>query len=986
MRKCCPNITIAIAIVIVLGCRATAQAPPVVASPQFFTLNLLAGVSLISAPLDTGQGLARDAFLGLPPQYPLFFGWDPDTQDWVSGDLVPAGIGGGYWIYLPIPATLVVAGQPYSYLTSLTKHVDPGWHLFGVPFQEGIGWNDFHLYASGNPIGLDAAVGLGWIDANVITVQGSVVQDQPPGQPLVPGVAYWVRTLVPLELRAERPADATPPIVPEVAPPATPDASPSQPQLVGAQPSSSSGQSTATSVMGWLGAIASFLSDAAKGAFQISEGNFAGGGFEFAAGTFGLVEYGLGEATPPTDQFTQMDAKLDTLITDVSAISGQLTTVAGQISGLQNWINSDTVLGTPLANAEVWLGLYLQDPRSDKSRQWARWKLAGCDTGNLLVAVCPEAANPVTPASYLAFQANHIQHPNSTNNSDDDFPLWWAYSVVGGQNGVTQWNVNGSTVDALEKFIFHGLTDNQGTPQNGLYAYMEYVFSKSGCTTDVSASGCDLFDQVYLPVETYFSKAIGDQTQLVEAQAEALGVLGEKYTAAHPGSGQSAASDLMAQTNGYLNAETEAFLRVAEQIALYRAADGTKDWNNFGSSDAGQLLARADFIAAQLAGQNYQTTAPTGYVNPPWPSSGVVGRVFYLINEGPLQATQTRGVCTGTVASQAFCGSPVGQISEDITSYRTPTGDWPYLSWQTSGSGTSALATGTLNTEWKVQRLKPLSLSLGQYVVNSTISERLGANLVVATYDSNYNSIPAGTTGGIVFGSMNGIEGPIGKYGLTLTQGLGSWTTAGGTTGDVSAQLSISHTDATDAPGGAYLKVTYPPIPGAPSGLDHGATSSPWVWSTSQNIQLNSTSLTAPFTKVHVHWPTTLNVSMNGAVLNTSTGICGSGCGRNEYYSYIKLDQQLLDNKGTTFGNASVENNQCNSSPFNHCNITGAQSLDVGSLGIAAATQYTFKASFSSAVDPYDRCFCGNSTWRSATGNSAAAWVINAPMLTLTKQ
>src|ERR1039458_9163341 len=287
--------------------------------------HALAGVSLISAPLDTGQGLARDAFLGLPPQYPLFFGWDPDTQDWVSGDLVPAGIGGGYWIYLPIPATLVVAGQPYSYVTSLTKHVDPGWHLFGVPFQEGIGWNDFHLYVSGNPIGLDAAVGLGWIDANVITVQGSVVQNQTPGQPLVPGVAYWVHTLVPLELRAERPADATPAIVPEVAPPAMPDVSPSQPQLVGAQPSSSSEQSTATSVMGWLGAIASFLADAAKGAFEISEGNFAGAGFEFAAGTFGLVEYGLGEATPPTDQFTQMDAKLDTLITDVASISSQIT-------------------------------------------------------------------------------------------------------------------------------------------------------------------------------------------------------------------------------------------------------------------------------------------------------------------------------------------------------------------------------------------------------------------------------------------------------------------------------------------------------------------------------------------------------------------------------------------------------------------------------------------------------------------------------------
>jgi hypothetical protein len=335
--------------------------------------------------------------------------------------------------------------------------------------------------------------------------------------------------------------------------------------------------------------------------------------------------------------------------------------------------------------------------------------------------------------------------------------------------------------------------------------------------------------------------------------------------------------------------------------------------------------------------------------------------------------------------SQAFCGSPVAQISEDISSYRTPTGDWPYLLWQTSGSGTSILATGTLNNQWKVQRLKPMmSLPLGQYVVNSTLTGRLGANLVVATYDSNYNSVTPGTTGGIVFGSLNGIEGSIGKYGLTL--GQGPWTAAGGATGDVSAQLSISYTDATDAPGGAYLNVTYPPIPGAPSSLSHGAASSPWVWSTSANIQLNSSSLASGFSKVHVHWPTTVNVNLNGTVLNTSTNPCGSGCGRDEYYSYIKLDQQLLDSKSNAVSNASIENTQCNSSPFNQCNITGAQSLDVGSLTLAAATQYTFKASFSSDVDPYDKCFCGNSTWRSAIAGSKAVWVINAPVLTLTKQ
>ncbi len=521
MRNCCPHIATAIAIVVALGCRAVAQDAPVVPSPQFFTLNLPPGVSLISAPLDTGPGLARNAFQGLPPQYPLFYGWNPATQEWVSGDLVPASIGGGYWIYLPIPATLVVAGQPYSYFTSLTTHVDPGWHLFGVPFQEGIGWSDFHLFASGNPIGLDTAVSMGWIDANIITVQGSVVQDQTPGQPLLPGVAYWVHTLVPLELRAERPAGATPAIATEVGPPAAvPDASPSQPQSARAQ----SATSAASTVMGWLGAIASFLADAAKGAVQIAEGNYAAAGFEFATGTFGLVEYGLGEATtPPTDQLTEMDAKLDTMIVDANAIAGQLTTVESQISGLQSYVQTEDHLGQPLFYADTWLtNYYLDQTKTTQSRQWARWMLAGCNPG--LVSACPSAANPVTAPSYKSFTTNYIQNPGQANAATDDFPLWWAYSVIGNQKeGVNPYIVNGSTADGFVGLIYHGITDNRGTPQNALLSYMEFVYSKSGCTTDVSATGCDLYDQVYLPVETYFLKAVGDQTQLAEALAESLG-------------------------------------------------------------------------------------------------------------------------------------------------------------------------------------------------------------------------------------------------------------------------------------------------------------------------------------------------------------------------------------------------------------------------------------------------------------------------------
>lgn len=955
--------------IIASGSLAVAQdTPPVTPAPQYFTLNLPAGVSLISAPLNTGPGLARDSFLGLPPQWPLFFGWNPAAQDWVSGNTVPAGLAGGYWVYVPTPTTLVVAGQPYSYFTSVTKHIDPGWHLFGVPFEEGVGWQDFHLFASGNPIGLDTAVTLGWIDSQVTTTQGSVVQVQASGQPLLPGVAYWVHTLVPLELRAERQAGV---------PPATVSApSPGLSQPVSADSSSPNVQSTSSTVMGWLSAIAGFLEDVTKGAAQAFEGNWGAAASDWAAGTFGLIEYGLEPgAADETSNLTEMDAKLDTLLINVSSISGQLVNLNNQISGLTNYITETNALGINLQNAQTWLQQYYLSPTLTlQSRNWARWVLAGCP----IVADnpgrppgCPAAGNPVTAANQKDFTSKNIMNPGKTSLNTDDFPLWWAYAVVGGANGVTQYAVNGTTADAFVTEIHDGLVLHSRTPQNALLAYMGWVFSQSGCTTDVSASGCDLYTQVYLPTEAFFLQAIGDQSQLAEAVAEADEVLAEKF----PNSTHSnAASNYMSGVNQQVNEEVEAFLEVAEQIALYRAADGTWDWNLFGSSDAGQLLARADFVATQLGRQVDPTNPATKNLTPPWPSSGVVGRVFYVNGEPALAANATRGVCTS--ASGAFCATPVAQLGED-GSNQAVTGDWPYLLWQTA----SGSATGTPNVHWAVQRLKPATLPAGQYVVNSTSSARLGANLVVATYDGNYNSVPASTANAISFGSVNGIEGSIGKYGLNPGAG---WTTTGGTAGDASAHLSISYADAIDAPGGAYLQVTYPPIAGAPNSLSGGATSSPWVWSTSVNISLATLSLASSFPGVHVHWPTTVNVNLKGSVLNESKNICGTGCGRNEYYSYLKLDQQLLDSKSKVVSNASLENSQCNSAPFNVCTIAGAQLLDAGSIMLAPSTEYQFKLSFSSAEDPYDSCFCGNSTWRSATAPSTASWVIDAPMLTLT--
>src|SRR5579872_1162222 len=876
---------------IVSGPRAYAQdTPPTApAAPQYYTLNLPAGASLISSPLDTGTGQAVDTFLGLPPQYPLFFGWSSNSQAWISSAEAPAGLAHGYWVYLPTPTTLVVAGQPFSSFTSVNTHLEPGWHLFGVPFEEGVGWKDFKLYASGNPISLDTAINIGWIDSQVTTLQGSELQSQTVGQPLLPGMAYWVHATVPLQLRADRP--------PGTSPASTTDPSPNSPSLTAATSSSSSGDSTGSTVMGWLSTIAGFLGDVAKGAVAATEGNWATASFDWAGGAFGLIEYGLNPGAPDSSsQLTTMETQLDGLIGDVSAIQGQIADLNNSIAGLTNYIYSTNALGTNLKYAETWLKSYYTDQTlALQSRNWARWYLAGCipQTPNpVYPGSCPEASNPVTQSNVGTFQKNYIAHPGFLNLTggqlpvaSDDFPLWWAYSVLGNQSLIPVYSVNGTKAGDFVSAIYTGLTDSSTGP-NALMAYMKQIFSQDAkCNSDVSNStpnaSCDLLNDIYLPTEAYFVQVLGDQTQLAEAVVEADNVLAEKFP--NTSTYSNAASLYMDGPGGFnqqVNDEVEAFLEVAEQIALYRAADGTQDWNTFGSSDAGQLLARADFVAAQLG---RQPDASNPNLAPPWPVSGVVGRVFYTSPatnpEPPLQANQTRSVCAYVSANQANCSNPVAQISENVSSLATLTGNWPYLLWSTSTSGKTTFATGTPNTKWKMQRLTPLSLRApvaGQdavtYVVDSTVAARLGANLTVATYDpTTYTSEAAGTAGGVVFGSLNGIEGPIGKYGLSL--GQSPWATTGPTTTHSGgtppsnvfnvSYLTASTSSISVAPGAGSLVVTYPPIVPVETGAHASSVSE--LWSVSATIEINSSS----FPKQHVHWPSIVNINLTGGVTDT---------------------------------------------------------------------------------------------------------------------
>lgn len=681
-------------------CAGPPKAPP---APQFFTLNLPAGVSLVSAPLNTGQDLAINEFQGLPAQSSLFYGWNPNGQKWVPGDQTPAGLGGGYWVYSQTPTTLVVQGQPYGGLVAVSKRVEPGWHLFGVPFQEGIAWKDFHFHISGNPVGIETAVALGWVDPDVITVQGSQVHHQTTGQPLQPGVAYWIRTLVPLQLRAERRAGTSSAVVSNSSVVfLNPDEARStrsgpESKSLSAQATDSDGESTGAKVMGWLGAIAEFLAEVAKGALAVAEGNLPAAGFDWAGGTFSLIEYGLKSGTESTDtsQLDSMDGKLDNLVVSVDGISNQLTNLNNSVNGLTSYIQYQNDLGVNLmGNIQTWLNDYYLDQSQPgpQSRNWARWYLAGCtivpDNPNLPPG-CPQVDNPVTAASQANFNANYMQNPGKTSKNTDDFPLWWANSVIGNTvNGVSPYVIDGTKASDFEGQIYTALTTSPGSKANALYSYMQYVLSVSGCATDVTAAGCDLNTQVYQPVEAFFVKVIGYQTHLAGAVTEASTTIGAQ-SASHGSDGLS----YIAGVDQRINEEVAVFLGVAEQIALLRAADDTMDWNNFGAADAGILLARADFLAMQLGRQKDPTNPATVNLTPPWPASGVVGRVFYVNGEPLISGPRS--------VSQAGASNVSLQLSE-VAAKSQVAGIWPYLLWK-SASGT---ATGTQNNLWTVQRLQ----------------------------------------------------------------------------------------------------------------------------------------------------------------------------------------------------------------------------------------------------------------------------------------
>ena len=723
------------------ACAQQGEPSPSSAAPQSppFVMHLPAGASLISSPVDAGSGLARDAFLGLPRNYSLFFGWDGASQEYVDPDKALLGIGAGYWVYNPVPTTLTVSGQPYSQLQGLSKEIGVGWHLFGVPFAEGIDWHNVHFYESGNPIGLQTAFEMGLIDAEITTMKGSELRSHVAASTFEPGAAYWIYSKAPLSMRAERKS---------------------------ASASSAESRTTLSSrrspfrplgggeTVGWLSEIAEGLSELGQFGKAVAEakpGEAVFAGLDMIGAAFGVAHYGLETSNKDLmEKLTDMDQKLDEIIVAVGNVSAQLDGIEKELQILE--AKQDLApLKAAKDNAEVWIDAYYKNAsKSKQSYQWGSYMMAGCiDTSS----ACP---NAVTTESFANFKKDYYKSP-LTDDQNGDFIFWWANSVLG-----TRFSDPGSA-DILLINMYQQMTKALPLYNNGLAAYAQFAFNESPCALNISDKNCDLYEGVYKPLESLFLTLVGDQMMLAAAVVEAKGI---KAEADPSGGSKNDAYQYIGGVQAYINEESEAFLKVVEQIALYRAADGRFDWNHFGASDAGQLLARADFVVAHLAGPYYRANPEKGFVNAPWPCvaacptgvtpfKGVVGRVFYA--QGETIPTATRNIC-----KDAACSQVAGAVAEAAAI--AVQGGWPYFLYDRPSG--QEYVSASAYTNWHVRRLVPVTLPVGSYYVASGTAARGTASVTVLDYDGSYNNPPQDSSEVVSFGSFNGLEGALGHYGL----------------------------------------------------------------------------------------------------------------------------------------------------------------------------------------------------------------------------
>ncbi len=163
---------------------------PATNDAETVTLQLSAGISLISLPVWTASGTLSDIFPNLPAGARVWV-WNANDQEFVEGFDQSLPLGHGCVLYLPAAADITVSGF-HNDATSVSVDLSDGWNLVGVPYTVPLPRSAQSVYAEYAPTPFEDAVAEGAIGNTVFAADNNGYRTVDAGDSFQPMQAYWI--------------------------------------------------------------------------------------------------------------------------------------------------------------------------------------------------------------------------------------------------------------------------------------------------------------------------------------------------------------------------------------------------------------------------------------------------------------------------------------------------------------------------------------------------------------------------------------------------------------------------------------------------------------------------------------------------------------------------------------------------------------------------------------------------------------------------
>lgn len=153
-------------------------------------LPLSTGLSVVSLPLRVPSQKLSDIFPNLPEGSRAWI-WNARDQKFVEGFDNELPLGHACWLYVPVPALVVVTGRP-NLLQRVSVDLERGWNLVGVPYATALPRAMQHVYVDWTRKPFNDAVTAKEIGSLIYSLDVNGYENVAEGGSFAPLEGYWV--------------------------------------------------------------------------------------------------------------------------------------------------------------------------------------------------------------------------------------------------------------------------------------------------------------------------------------------------------------------------------------------------------------------------------------------------------------------------------------------------------------------------------------------------------------------------------------------------------------------------------------------------------------------------------------------------------------------------------------------------------------------------------------------------------------------------